>query len=101
MAATTTWVLSNVDYDLTDGFCHTAHWRVQRVDGDYSADAYGSQALTRPSSIITRTDLKAEDIIADVKNLLGADEVKSLEDGLVLSISEQKTPTQGAFLPSS
>ena len=101
MAATTTWALANVDYDVSDGFCHTAHWTATRVDGDYSSYRYGSCALTKPSSLTTRTDLKTADIIADVKAVLGTDEVTALENNLVLDISEQKTPTQGSFVPAS
>ena len=99
--ATTTWALANVDYNVDDGFCHTAHWTATRVDGDYSASSYGSCGLTKPESLTTRTDLKAADIIADVKAVLGTDQVASIENGLVLNISEQKTPTQGSFVPAS
>ena len=99
--ATTTWALANVDYDVDDGFCHTAHWTVTRVDGDYSADNYGSCALNKPESLTSRTDLKTADIIADVKAVLGTDQVASIENSLVLGISEQKTPTQGSFVPAS
>ena len=99
--ATTTWSLANVDYNVDDGFCHTAHWTVTRVDGDYSSSSYGSAALTKPSSLTSRTDLKAADIIADVKAVLGTDKVTSIENSLVLGISEQKTPTQGSFVPAS
>ena len=99
--ATTTWALANVDYDVSDGFCHTAHWTVTRIDGDYSASSYGSCALTKPESLTSRTDLKTADIIADVKVVLGTDQVTSIETALVLNISEQKTPTQGSFVPAS
>ena len=101
MAATTTWALSNVDFNVDDGFCHTAHWTVTRVDGDYSASSYGSTSLTKPESLTSRTDLKTADIIADVKAVLGTDDVTAIENGLVLDISEQKTPTQGSFVPAS
>ena len=101
MAATTTWALADVDYDVSDGFCHTAHWTVTRVDGDYSASSYGAIALTRPESLTSRTDLKTADIIADVKAVLGTDQVTGIENNLVLDISEQKTPTQGSFVPAS
>jgi len=101
MAATTTWALANVDYDVSDGFCHTAHWTVQRVDGDYSASSYGCDRLTRPESLTSRTDLKTADIIADVKAVLGADRVTEIENSLILQISEKKTPTQGRFVPAS
>ena len=99
--ATTTWALANVDYDVSDGFCHTAHWTATRVDGDYSSSSYGSVGLTKPESLTTRTDLKTADIIADVKAVLGTDAVTSIENGLVSDISEQKTPTQKSFIPAS
>ena len=99
--ASVTWGLANVDFDIDDGFCHTAHWTVTRVDGDYSASSYGSCALTKPESLTSRTDLKTADIIADVKAVLGTDQVASIETALVLNISEQKTPTQGSFVPAS
>ena len=101
MTATTTWGLSDVHYDISDGFCHTAHWTVLRTDGDYSSSAYGSTGLTKPETLTDRTALKTEDIIADVKTILGTDQVKSIEDGLTLKISEEKTPTQGSFVPAS
>ena len=99
--ATTTWALANVDYDVSDGFCHTAHWTVKTVDGDYETSSYGSTGLNRPSSLTARTDLKAADIIADVKAVLGTDEVTAIETDLTSKITEQKTPTQGSFVPSS
>ena len=99
--ATTTWALANVDYDLSDGFCHTAHWTVTRVDGDYSSYRYGSIALNRPDSLTARTDLKTADIIADVKAVLGTDEVTAIETNLSNEITKLKTPVQGSFLPAS
>ena len=101
MAATTTWGLANVDYTISDGFCHTAHWLVVRNDGDYSTSSYGTATLTKPDTLTNRTDLKTADIIADVKAVLGADGVKEVEDGLIAQISEQKTPTQDSFVPAS
>ena len=99
--ATVTWALAGVDFDTADGFCHTAHWTVTRVDGDYSADNYGSCALNKPESLTSRTDLKTADIIADVKEVLGTDRVDEILTGLTLKISEEKTPTQGSFVPAS
>jgi len=99
--ASVNWALANVNYDESDGFCHTAHWTVQRVDGDYSASSYGSVGLTKPESLTSRTDLKTADIIADVKSVLGTDRVTEIENGLTLKISEEKTPTQGSFVPAS
>ena len=99
--ASVTWALANVDFDVDDGFCHTAHWTVTRVDGDYSASSYGSCALNKPESLTSRTDLKTADIIADVKAVLGTDQVNAILNELTLKISEEKTPTQGSFVPAS
>jgi len=99
--AATTWALQQVDYNESDGFCHTAHWTATRIDGDYNSYRYGSVSLTRPSSLTTRTDLKSADIIADVKAVLGTDSVTDIENSLVSDINEKKTPTQGSFVPSS
>jgi len=99
--ASVTWALANVDYDVSDGFCHTAHWTVTRVDGEYLASSYGSASLTKPESLTPRDDLKTADIIADVKEVLGTDRVTEIENGLTLQISEEKTPTQGSFIPAS
>ena len=99
--ATTTWGLANVDYDVSDGFCHTAHWTVIQTDGEYLSSSYGSVGLTKPETLTNRTDLKTADIIADVKAVLGADQVKAIEDRLTAKIAEQKTPTKGSFVPSS
>ena len=99
--ATITWSLADVDYDVSDGFCHTAHWRVKKVDGDYESSVYGSAALNKPSSLTARTDLKTADIIADVKSILGTDEVTAIETSLTNQINMQKTPIQGSFVPAS
>tara|TARA_A100001391_G_scaffold50378_1_gene30597 strand:- start:1294 stop:1596 length:303 start_codon:yes stop_codon:yes gene_type:complete len=99
--ATVTWALVNVDYDVSDGFCHTAHWVVTRVDGDYTSSSYGSTGLTRPKSLTSRTDLKTADILADVKDVLGTEQVDAILTSLIYKISEEKTPSQGSFLPAS
>ena len=92
--ATTTWALANVDYDVDDGFCHTAHWTVTRVDGDYSASSYGSCTLNKPESLTSRTNLKTADIIADVKAVLGTDAVTAIETSLKAEIDLINTPVQ-------
>jgi len=57
--------------------------------------------LTKPDTLTERTDLTTADIIADVKTVLGTSAVTAVENSLQLQISEEKTPTQGSFVPSS
>jgi len=99
--ATTSWGIANLDYDISDGFCHTAHYTVMRVDGDYSASNHGSVSLTRPETLTARTELTKADIITDVKQIIGASTVEAIENSLALRISEEKTPTQGSFTPAA
>ena len=99
--ATTSWGLANTDYDLSDGFVHTAHWTCVRTDGSYAASSYGSISLARPETLTARTDLTTAEIITSVKEGLGSDQVTAIENGLELQISEEKTPTQGSFVPST
>ena len=101
MAATTTRDLSQANYDEKDGFCHTAHWNILMTDGDYSHSLYGTVSLTRPETLIERSDLKKADIIADVQKIMGEKKIVSLENTLTTNINEQKTPTQGSFVPES
>jgi hypothetical protein len=51
--------------------------------------------------LTARTDLKSADIIADVKAVIGTDEVTAIETALISDITDQKTPTQGSFVPAS
>ena len=86
MAATTTWDLSQVDYDEKDGFCHTAHWTFTMTEGEYSHSLYGTVNLTRPETLIERSNLKKADIIADVQKNMGEKRITSLEDTLTFNL---------------
>ena len=51
MATTTTWQVTQTDYETSNGFIFCAHWTATAVDGDYTASAYStcSFALATPS----------------------------------------------------
>lgn len=39
---TTTWKITNLDRNTSDGFVTTAHWTATAVDGEHSASAYAT-----------------------------------------------------------
>jgi hypothetical protein len=49
---TTTWTIAQLDRQTSDGLVTTAHWRVDAVDGDYSAGSYGSVGFERGDTFI-------------------------------------------------
>lgn len=98
--ATTTWSISKEEHDVSEGYISMVHWNCVRVDGDYSANAYGSVELAKPDTLIPyATFNKQSTLVAAVKEKLGADQVKLYEDGVTLTISEQKTPTMASSVP--
>jgi hypothetical protein len=42
----TTWTISTLERELSDGGVIVAHWRASAVDGDFSASSYGTCGFT-------------------------------------------------------
>ena len=38
----TTWTISTLDREVSNGFVTTAHWQATAVDGDFSASTYAT-----------------------------------------------------------
>jgi hypothetical protein len=38
----TTWTISTLDREVSNGFVTTAHWQATAVDGEFSASAYST-----------------------------------------------------------
>ena len=108
MANTYVWKIANLQRDLSDNFCHTAHYTVtaisDQVDSEgnaYNSGAYGSIDLDRPDTLVSFDDLTELDIVAAVQAKLGgAEKVTEIQDALAARITEQVTPTQASGKPS-
>jgi hypothetical protein len=108
MANTYVWKIANLQRDLSDNFCHTAHYTVtaisDQVDSEgnaYNSGAYGSIGLDRPDTLVSFDDLTEADIVAAVQAKLGgAEKVTEIETQLAARITEQVTPTQASGKPS-
>ena len=41
---TTTWTITQLDRQTSNGFVTTAHWTASAIDGDYSASTYSTSS---------------------------------------------------------
>ena len=93
---TITWTISQLDRQTSDGLVITAHWRVDAVDGDYSAGSYGTVGFERGDTFIAYESLTEAQVIAWVKDKL---EVADIEASLTAQIAAEKAPTTAAGVP--
>jgi hypothetical protein len=93
---TTTWTIAQLDRQTSDGLVTTAHWRVDAVDGDYSAGSYGSVGFERGDTFIAYDSLTEAQVIAWVKDKL---EVADIEASLASQIESQKNPVTATGVP--
>jgi|688.fasta_scaffold796425_1 hypothetical protein len=87
-----TWKISQLDRNAADGGVTTAHWRVEAVDGDHSASAYGTAGFTPDA---TAAGFKPYDTLteADVLGWVwGSVDKDAAEASLLQQIEAQKAP---------
>jgi len=107
MTTTYTWAIANLERESADGYVFTAHYVVAAISDEldaegnpYSASAYGSIGLERPSKKLIPFDtLTAEIVTGWVKDKLGADKVAAVEAALTAQIEERINPTKLSGLP--
>ena len=93
---TTTWTIAQLDRQTSDGLVTTAHWRVDAVDGNYSAGSYGTVGFERGDTFIAYDSLTEAQVIAWVKEKL---DVEAIEASLAAQIAAQKNPVTATGVP--
>ena len=97
MAIEYTYTIAQLERNTSDGFVVTVHYRVNALDGDYSASTYGTVGYTQSEESFTPFDeLTEETVIGWVKESLDAETV---EAALASQIEAQKAPATVAGLP--
>ena len=91
-----TWTISQLDRQTSDGLVTTAHWRVNAVDGEYSAGSYGTVGFKRGDTFIAYDSLTEAQVIAWVKDKL---EVAEIEASLQAQIDAKKNPVTATGVP--
>jgi len=95
----TTWTISTLERELSDGGVIVAHWRAAAVDGDFSASSYGTCGFTpdpSASGFIDYDSLTEADVIGWVQAEVDKD---AIEASLAAQIEADKNPTQAAGVP--
>ena len=95
----TTWTISTLERELSDGGVVVAHWRATAVDGDFSASSYGTCGFTpdpSASGFIAYDSLTEADVVGWVQAEVDKD---AIEASLAAQIEADKNPTQAAGVP--
>ena len=96
---TTTWKITTLDREVSNGFVTTAHWQATAVDGEYSASIYSTCSWADGTPTIPYADLTQETVL----NWVWANGVdkQATEDALATNIALQKNPVTATGTPWS
>jgi len=96
----TTWTISTLERELSDGGVIVAHWRATDVDGDYSASSYGTCGFSPdpsdPSFVAYDSLTEAEVLQWCWDNGVDKD---ATEASLAAKIEADKNPVSAAGVP--
>jgi hypothetical protein len=96
---TTTWTISTLERETSNGFVTTAHWTATAVDGDYTASIYSTCSWADGTPTIAYADLTQETVLGWVW-ANGVDK-QATEDALAVNIALQKNPVTAQGTPWS
>ena len=94
---TTTWTITQTDYETSNGFIICAHWTATAVDGDYTASIYSTSSWASGTPTIPY----AQVTMAEVLNWIWANGVDktATEAALAANIALQKAPVTASGTP--
>ena len=95
--STTTWTISQLDRQISDGFVTTAHWTATAVDGDYTASVYSTCSWAVGTPTIPYADVTMQEVL-DWCWTSGVDK-DATEAALAAQIESQKNPVTATGVP--
>jgi hypothetical protein len=96
---TTTWTITQTDYEVSNGFITTAHWTATATDGDYTASIYSTCSFAAATPAIPYADVTMQEVLNWCWNN-GVDK-DATEAALAANIALQKNPVQASGTPWS
>jgi len=94
---TTTWTISQLDRQTSDGFVYQAHWQATAVDGEHSASIVNTCSWSDGTPTVDYADLTQEQVLGWIwANGVDKD---ATEAALAAQIAEQKAPKTARGLP--
>ena len=94
---TTTWTITQTDYDIATGFIFCAHWTATATDGTFTASAYSTCSFAAATPSIPYASVTEQEVL----NWCWANGVSkdATETSLAQQIDLQKNPVQAAGVP--
>jgi hypothetical protein len=96
---TTTWTITQTDYEVSNGFITTAHWTATATDGDYTASIYSTCSFAAAEPSIPYADVTMQEVLDWCWNN-GVDK-DATEAALAANIALQKNPVMATGTPWS
>ena len=96
---TTTWTITQTNYETATGFITTAHWTATAVDGDYTASAYSTCSWQPGMPTIPYASVTMDEVLAWCY-ASGVDK-DATEAALAQQIALQKNPVTATGTPWS
>lgn len=93
----TTWTITQLDRQTSNGFVTTAHWTASAVDGDYSASTYSTSSWADGTPTTPYADLTQETVLGWIW-ANGVDK-EAVEASLQAQIDAQKNPVTATGVP--
>ena len=94
---TTTWTISQLDRQTSDGFVYQVHWQATAVDGEHSASVYATCSWSDGTPTIPYASLTKETVLGWIwANGVDKD---ATEAALAAQIESQKNPVTATGVP--
>jgi hypothetical protein len=93
---TTTWTISTLERETSNGFVIVAHWQATAVDGDYTASIYSTCSWADGTPTIAYADLTQETVLGWVWETVPK---QATEAALAANIALQKNPVTATGTP--
>ena len=94
---TTTWVITETNYETATGFITQAHWTATAVDGNYTASSYSTCSWQAGTPTIPYANVTMAEVL-DWCWASGVDK-DATEAALAQQIELQKNPVTAAGVP--
>jgi hypothetical protein len=94
---TTTWTITQTNYETSNGFITTAHWTATAVDGDYTASIWSTCSWQAGTPTIPYANVTMAEVL-DWCYAAGVDK-DATEAALAQQIELQKNPVTAAGVP--
>lgn len=94
--ATTSWKISTLDREVSNGFVTTAHWNCTAVDGEHSASCYATVSWAEGTPTIPYANLTEATVLGWVWESV---DKAATEASLVAQIALLKNPVKATGTP--